>query len=167
MPIFEIERIIGRGFASAEDAVAPFLGARSGLPHIKGHFKLPESELTYRGGPGRSLVELPLRLSVRSELTGYTIAIRICRISPVHQVFVLCGGIFFGSLAFADYWSGRRSGIGAMLGIAVATCLASLLLGLFDFMAAHEAIGEISKAYQQRGTNQTKDPAPQARINPT
>jgi hypothetical protein len=122
--------------------------------------KLPESELTYRGGPGKSLVELPLRVSVRSEPPGYTIAIRICRISPVHQAFIFGGGIFFAALALADYWSGRRSGIGVMLGIAVGTCLVSIVFALFDFMAAQEAIGEILKAYQRPGSKQATDPAP-------
>jgi hypothetical protein len=141
---------MGGGFASAEDAIAPFLGARPGLPHIKGHFRLPESELTYRGGSGRSLVELPLRVIVRSEQAGYAISIRVCRISTIHQAWVFCGGIFFASLALADYWSGRRSGVGVLVGIVVATCIISLLFAVFESMAAREAVGEISRAYQQR-----------------
>jgi hypothetical protein len=160
MALFEIEKTMGRGFATAEDAIAPFLGARPGLPHIKGHFRLPESDLTYRSGSGRSLGELPLHVSVRSEKAGYAISIRIRRISASHQIWVYCGGVFFGLLALADHVSGRRSGMGAILGIAVATCVISLTLALLDFMAAHEAIGEISKAYQKRGPDRLAEPAP-------
>lgn len=151
---------MGSGFASAEDAIAPFLGARPGLPHIKGHFRLPESELTYRGGSGRSLVELPLRVTVASEPKGYAISIRICRISTVHQAWVFCGGVFFASLAFADYWSGRRSGIGPLVGIAVATCVISIMFAVFESMTAREAIGEISRAYQRPGSKEPTDRAP-------
>ncbi len=160
MALFEIEKTMGTGFATADDAIAPFLGARSALPHIKGHLRLPESELTYRSGSGRSLGELPLRVSVTSESAGYAISIRIRRLSTVHQIWVFAGGAFFGFLALADYWSGRRSGMGAMLGIGVATCVISLTLAFLDFMAAHEAIGEISKAYQTGGSKQPVNPTP-------
>jgi len=161
--MFDIVKTLGRGYATPEEALAPLLEAKDSLPHIRGYPTLPESEITYSYGGGQGHVELPVRVSVGKEDTGYSITVEIDRVALSSRIAIGFVAVVAGLTSAFYYFKGGFTGPEAFLAFSVGSLLGCGLFLLSGFEAAHAASKDFAWAYRTKEADQAPGPVPRTR----
>jgi hypothetical protein len=142
--MLDIERTLGRGYPTPEEAIGPLREAKPDLPRMTGYLGLPSSDVTYRMGGGRGIVVLPVKVFVTAEGGLYSISVRINRIPPILIFAAVLGDCF---LIFVSLGMLNRLTLGPLLFLLASWLVVHAFFLAQYFSVARKALSEFSSCY--------------------
>ena len=94
------EKVLGRGYPTPEEALAPLRSAFPWMKNVKGELAMPESKFTFQYGEGRQQIRYPVRVSVERGEDGYAAVLRIQFFGPLSLVGLAIPTSFLTVVAF-------------------------------------------------------------------
>ena len=94
------EKILGRGYATPEQALAPLRSARPWMKNVKGELAMPESEFTFQYGEGRQQIRYPVLIAAERREDRYAVVLRVRYFGPLTLVALAVPISFLTVVAF-------------------------------------------------------------------
>ena len=141
--MLEIEKTLGRGFTSPEAAIAPLRAAKPSLRRLKGHVSLPEADLVYCDSQSGKRIELPVRVVVGSDRSGYWIVVEINRFPPAHLFLAMLVNASCALFLTFGYLDHRQSCAVTLIAMATMVLVSLGVIAAHNTWLAHEAIRDL------------------------
>jgi len=146
--MFEFEKILGNGYATQEEAIAPLLAERENLANFRGFTSFPKYDLTYSYVAGRQRDELQVQIRIQLDIRGYSISAQIDPVSGGNKLMLICANAALGILVTVSYLKGHGSFLAAIISFLAVALLVSGIICFPGFLGARKAIGELKKVYR-------------------
>jgi hypothetical protein len=142
--VLDIERTLGQGYSTPEEAIAPLRAAKPRLPWIIGYLGLPASAVTYRTGGGKGIVVLPIKVTVDGGAGSYSISVKITRIPPLLIITLALANSF---LAFVSLGLLRQATFGPLLFLVACVLVFNGMFVAQYFFIARAAVKDFVGCY--------------------
>lgn len=92
------EKVLARGYATPEAAMAPLLSARQWMKNVEGEVSLPVSNFVFQYSEGKSKIRYRVSVAVEKREDGFAAVLRVERVSFAEAIGLGAWAILFCSV---------------------------------------------------------------------